>query len=303
MRIVFIGAVEFSRHCLEEVLRQGGHVVGVLNPEQRHAAMNSDYTDLAPVATKGGIPLYRFRRVKDPETVQIIRTLQPDIIFAFGLSQLIPKEILEVPTKGCIGVHPALLPRNRGRHPLIWALVQGLAESGLTFFYMDEGADSGDILWQESFHITLEDDAGSLYAKIEELASEAIREFLPDLHAGTASRRPQDHSLATYLRKRGEEEGCIDWCGPAMKAYNLIRALSHPYLGAHTFLGNQRMIVWKSRLCGCGESHLTGIPGEIVKETAGGVLVKCGEGALEILEWEGVRRAEFRVGVKLGTAQ
>ena len=299
MRIVFIGAVDFSYHCLEVILRQGGNVVAVLNPEKQSARSNSDYADLAPLADEYKVPLYRIAKVKDEYTIELIRSLQPDIIFVFGFSQLIPKQLLDIPPMGCVGTHPALLPQNRGRHPLIWALVEGLSESGLTFFYLDEGADNGDILWQKPFPITMDDDANSLYVKIKTLASQGIEEFLPKLQDGTAPRLPQDHSRASYWRKRTEADGLIIWSNSVLSIFNLVRALTHPYLGAHTFIGSERMIVWKSRI----RSILaidTKLPGEIVEETPDGFLVQCGDGILEIFLWEVEHNSQLRIGMQLG---
>lgn len=286
MRIVFVGSVDFSRHCLEEVFRQKGQVLAVLNPECQYAMLNSDYVDLKSLATEHHVLLHRVRKINDAETVEFVRSLQPDVIFVFGFSQLISKEILNIPPLGCIGTHPALLPRNRGRHPLIWTLVEGLSESGLTFFFMDEGADSGDILWQKAFPVTLEDDAGTLYAKVKRLATEAIQEFIPQLESGAAPRRPQDHSASTYWRKRGEVDGEIHWPGPTLTAYNVIRALARPYVGAHTYSGNHRVVIWKSRLCPSVGGDAIGSPGEICRETAGGLRVQCGDGLLELIEWD-----------------
>jgi methionyl-tRNA formyltransferase len=147
MRILFVGAVEFSRHCLEEVLMAGGEVIAILTLPKEKAGFYSDYMDLTDVATQHHIPIYKLdKKISHPDNVALIRSLEPDVIFVFGWSQIITKEIIEIPRDGVIGTHPALLPKNRGRHPLIWALIKGLEESGLTFFYIDEGIDSGDII-------------------------------------------------------------------------------------------------------------------------------------------------------------
>ena len=299
MRIVFIGAVEFSYHCLEEILRLGGNVIAMLTPEKQNARLNSDYTDLAPLADEYKVPLFRIVKAKDKSTVELIRSLRPDIIFVFGFSQLIPKEILDIPPLGCVGTHPTLLPRNRGRHPLIWALIEGLSESGLTFFFLNDGADNGDILWQKSFPITMDDDASSLYIKIKNLASQGIKEFLPKLQDGTALRIPQDHSQATYWRKRTEEDGMINWANSVISIYNLIRALTHPYIGSYTFIGKERVTLWKSQI---KPSLLisTKPPGEILEKTPNGFLVQCGDGILEILQWELEHDSHFRIGIRLG---
>src|ERR1700721_163490 len=198
MRILFVGAVEFSQHLLRQVVEHGGNVVGVMTVSPQDSGFNSDYVDLAETASALRIPVYFTKKIRSPESVEVIRSISPDVIFVFGFSQLISQEILSIPRLGCIGTHPALLPKNRGRHPLIWALVEGLTQSGLTFFYLDEGADSGGILWQEPFTIELGDDALTLYQKIRSLASKGIAEFLPKLMNNTAPRIPQDASQATY---------------------------------------------------------------------------------------------------------
>lgn len=302
MKIVFIGAVDFSRHCLQEIINHGGHIVGVITLDRRFAGFNSDFSDLSEVAEAHRIPIYRIQKMTDPAVITLIRALRPDVIFVFGWSQLIPKDILEIPPKGCIGTHPALLPRNRGRHPLIWALVEGLQESGMTFFYIDEGADSGDILWQKAFPITLDDDAGTLYQKIKVLASEAIPVFLDQLVHGTAPRIPQDHSQATYWRKRGEKDGEIHWGTSSLGIYNLVRALTHPYVGAHTHWGDHRITVWKSRL----QERTEGLgghgnkPGTVVGRSPEGLRVSTGDGLLTLLDVSIKENAKIPVGVVLG---
>jgi methionyl-tRNA formyltransferase len=238
--------------------------------------------------------------INDQENIEYIRDLNPDVVFVFGFSQLIKKEILDIPPLGCIGTHPALLPKNRGRHPLIWALIDDLEESGLTFFYLDEGADSGDILWQKKFAICDEDDAGTLYDKIKALASEGIREFLPLLQTGSAQRIKQDHSQATYWRKRNEEDGQIDWAGKTRQAFNLIRGLSRPYIGAHTFQGKNRILIWRSRIIEYPE-ELPGYElaksGQVMSDPEPHFLVRTGDGVLEVIEWE----SDTETGVVEGT--
>ncbi len=299
MRIVFIGAVEFSRFCLAEVLKNGGNVVGVFAPSEQAARGNADRAELAPLASQAGVPFFEFSKIKDPATIGQISGLRPDVIFAWGLSQLIPPELLAIPPMGCLGLHPTLLPQNRGRHPLIWALVDGLPQSGLTFFYLDDGADSGDILWQKPFPIELEDDAASLYRKVERLAADAIAEFLPQLERGTAPRTPQDHTQATYRRKRGEADGLIHWEAPSLRIYNLIRALTHPYVGAHTCVDGRKIILWRARMVEPAAGvPLDAEPGTIIACSPGSLLVRTGDGLVEITEWQNVEQVALSPGTK-----
>lgn len=278
-------------------------IVGVFNPSKTAAKHNSDYVDLAPICKEHNLTLYRFTKISDKETTLLITSLQPDVIFVFGLSQLIPKQLLEMPRLGCIGTHPALLPKNRGRHPLIWALVEGLEESGLTFLYLDEGVDSGDILWQRSFPITLQDDARSLYQKIKSLASDAINEFLPQLANGTAPRVRQDHSKATYWRKRTEKDGEALWNSfTSSQVFNLVRALTKPYVGAHTNLRGQKLLIWRSILM--PESEIMSFqkfrPGEVCAVRDDGFVVKTIDGSILITDYEVANQGIVRVGDQLG---
>jgi methionyl-tRNA formyltransferase len=290
MRIVLVGAVHFSRVCLEEILAQSGKVVAVLTLSPERAGFHADYADLAEVAEPAGVPVHRVGNVNDPETVALLRELEPDVIFTFGWSQIVKPEVLSIPPKGCIGTHPALLPRDRGRHPIVWALVDGRSESGLTFFYLDEGPDSGDILWQRAFPIALEEDAADVYGKVEALAREGIREFLGPLERGEAHRIPQDHGQATYRRKRGEEDGEIRWDGTALTAYNLVRALAKPYVGAHTWVDGERVLLWRADPPEGGAP--CGQPGTVVDSANGHLKVATADGSLTITEYESPRALE-----------
>jgi len=216
----------------------------------------------------------------DPQTIELIRSLRPDVMFVFGWSQLLGRELLAIAP--CIGSHPALLPRDRGRHPITWALVDGLDETGLTFLWLDEGADSGDILWQRAFRVCPDDDAADVYAKIEDLAEAAVREFVPQLINKTAPRRPQDERLATYRRKRTDEERVIDWRRPRQEIHNLVRGLAKPYIGAVARVGGQDVLVWKTRILGEDPGNVP--VGGVVSAGNGSIAVRAGDGLLEVVE-------------------
>ena len=176
MRILFIGGVQFSASALQELLAMKANIVGVCTVS--NSVVNSDHFDLSPVADQFGIPTKLTPNINSQDTLTWIKDVRPDIIFCFGWSQIIKKPLLDIPPMGIIGYHPAALPYNRGRHPLIWALVLGLTETGSTFFFMDEGADSGDILDQKAVVILETDDAKILYERITQIAISQIRNFV-----------------------------------------------------------------------------------------------------------------------------
>jgi methionyl-tRNA formyltransferase len=284
MKIILIGVVEFSLSMLKTLLEQNVETVGVVTDRDR--GVNADYAELEPICNEHGVPILFAKDINAAETVNWISNLSPDVIFCFGWSRLLKTEVLKLPPMGVVGYHPAELPKNRGRHPLIWALALGLNRTASTFFFMDEGADSGDILDQEVLAISDDDDAATLYAKIIEVAKVQVVRFLPLLNSGQYNRKPQDHSISNVWRKRGWRDGEIDWRMSATSIYNLIRALTLPYVGAHLSLGGQTHKVWKSEKIECGDLENV-VPGQVLDVTEkGAVLVKCGEGAIALLDVE-----------------
>lgn len=213
-----------------------------------------------------------------------IEQRQPDIVFCFGWSHLLRKEVLSIPRMGVVGFHPAALPQNRGRHPLIWALALGLSETAATFFFMDQSADSGDILSQQPFAIAADDDAGTLYEKMTHVALAQIRSFVPRLADGSFERTVQDHTKANSWRKRGVLDGQIDWRMSARSVNNLVRALTRPYVGAHCIVEEQEAKVWKVQEVDDVAENFE--PGRIVSVDGTRVVVKCGEAAVVLLEHE-----------------
>ena len=297
LRTALIGSVQFSKTCLEAVaLSPHVSLEAVFCPAREDARYNADYVDLAPIADRIGVPCHRIGRLDDPKLLEVIRDLRLDLLLVLGISKLVPRSLFTLPRLGSIGSHPSLLPVGRGRHPLIWALVHGLEESGLSFFWLDDGADTGDIVWQRAFPITVEDDAASLYRRIEGMAVEGLNEFLPQLAAGNLPRTPQDESRATVWRKRTQVDGEIDWSQPAMSVHNLIRALAHPYPGAHTVVRGERVILQRSRPAGARDAASGTPAGSIVRITDFGIEVQCGDGTVEVAPHSGLSSPPLRVG-------
>jgi methionyl-tRNA formyltransferase len=283
MRIVFVGSVEFSLHALQHLGVIGASVVGVCT--LRQSVVNADHVDLSNYCAQNNIPCIYAQDMHAPVSLDWIANCQPDVIFCFGWSQLLKKSVLELAPLGVIGFHPAALPNNRGRHPIVWALVLGLKETASTFFFMDEGADSGDILSQRSIVIDPHDDARSLYDKVVATALKQIGEFVPQLTARAYPRIPQDAAQSNIWRKRGRTDGLIDWRMSAHSIHNLVRALTGPYVGAELHLDGQFYKVWKSRIVTDIPANIE--PGKVIGyDATGSPIVKCGEQALCLMETE-----------------
>ncbi|MDD5530154.1 MAG: formyltransferase family protein [bacterium] len=284
MKIIFIGTVAFSRRALEKLVNINANVVGVIT--KRHSPFNSDFADLTDICIAHNIPCQFVEDINAPETILWIKKMQPDIIFCFGWSNLIKEEILSMPPLGVIGFHPAAVPQNRGRHPLIWALALGLKESASTFFFMGKGADDGDILSQRFFEIKYEDDATTLYEKTTTIALSQIEEFVPQLESNTFSRIPQDHLKANYWRKRSKLDGKIDFRMSSYAIYNLVRALTIPYVGAHIEYKEKDYKIWVVKEIKCNKDNIE--YGKVLEVDIinNSFVVKCYDNAVKIIKHE-----------------
>lgn len=284
MRIVFIGCVEFSAKCLEHLLSLQADIVGVCTKQQ--SAFNADFQSLTGICQKHSIPCLEENDLNTSSSIDWIARAKPDVIFCFGWSSILKAELLNIASMGVLGYHPAKLPQNRGRHPIIWALVLGLKETASTFFFMDEGADSGPILSQSDVEIGDFDTAQMLYYKLNKVALAQITDFLPKLQTGVYEVYAQNHEKANYWRLRQKVDGQIDWRMSAKNIFNLVRGLSHPYPGAHFIHRGNHIVCWQSTVK--GEKIENDEPGKIISVTSTtkgqNLLVVCGEGVIELVD-------------------
>ena len=280
MRAVFIGCVEFSWHLLK-VLINSPHieVCGIVT--KNTSDINADFRSLEPLAESARIPCFNASKNEQASMERWIVNLKPDICFCLGWSYILNPDLVKFPPNGTIGYHPTMLPKNRGRHPIIWALALGMEETGSTFFVMDKNADSGDILCQKTVPIYGEDSAATLYNRLINISEKQLRKIVSDLALGKLARLPQNHSLATYWRKRNKFDGQIDWRMPASGIRNLVRALSHPYAGAHCLYKDTEVKIFKVEV---EASPLNIEPGRIIELDNNTITVKAGIGAIRILE-------------------
>lgn len=288
MRVIFIGCVEFSYELLRMVHEHTEvQIAGVVSKE--HSAFNADFKSLIPFARENQIPYLNFSN--NEQLSEWLEGLEYDIIYCFGWSHLLPLSIIKTAKLGAIGYHPALLPENRGRHPIIWALALGLKETGSTFFFMDEGADSGDIVHQVKVSIEKQDTAMDLYKKLMEAAKKQVIHFTNELMRGTVKRVPQDHQKANYWRKRTKQDGLIDWRMTSESIYNLVRALTKPYVGAHCCYNGSEYKVWKVSTEDVDQSlsvKKNMEPGKVLKvfHNKNSFVVKTGDSVIEVLQHE-----------------
>ena len=234
-RVVFVGGLDDGRRAVQELLDHPRvDLVGVFVLDEEAAGSVAGFRTFDDLVAP---PVLR-KIAKVREHADEIAALRPDLVVVVGFSQIIPPAVLSVPPLGVVGFHTAALPGRRGASPVIWAMVDGLEESGVTMFYMDEGIDTGDVIAVERFPVEEGDYAADVLRKADDATLHLLRAHLDQILDGTAPRTPQEEAGSTYTRRRTPADGEIDWNRPAHEIVRLIRALSPPYPLAHTFGGD-----------------------------------------------------------------
>lgn len=285
LKAVVIGCVESSEIFLKTLVEYKANIIGVIT--KKESKFNSDFVDLSLICKENNIRYLYVENINAPESLEFIRELKPDIGLCLGWSQLLRPEVLDLFPKGVVGFHPAALPKNRGRHPIIWALVLGLSETASSFFMLDVGADTGQLLSQVKIPILYEDTARTLYDKIMSIAKEQLLELWNHICEGSVCIINGEDQQANTWRKRNRNDGKIDWRMSNTNIYNLVRALTKPYVGAHFEYDNREYKVWRvSELPDDGFENIE--PGKIISVSDDGRFkVKSGEGIVEVIQYDG----------------
>jgi methionyl-tRNA formyltransferase len=296
MRTVWVSFDTVGRDCLEATAEAGADVVGIVTLPGPIDPSRSGQCAFDDVAERLGAALIETRDVNSSSTLDAIRTLEPELVFVVGWSQLVHEPFIALAREGVFGMHPTLLPRHRGRAPIPWAILSGLARTGVTLFeIVDATADAGAIVGQSVVRIAPDETATTLYDRIARAHVELIRECVPQLLERRAPRIPQDPSRASAWPKRTPADGIIDWETRARYLYDWVRAQTRPYPGAFTFLGAEKVVVWRARPV---ELAAEAPAGTIVAERPEGPVVACGDGALVLEEIE--TAGELAIGARLG---
>lgn len=256
MKLIFMGTPQFSVPALRTLADSGHDIAGVVTridkPAGRGRSVAAPAVKLA--ALERGLPVHQPKRVRDPQFIDTLRTLSPDVIIVAAYGQILPKEILTMPRYGCVNIHASLLPAYRGAAPINWAIIRGDQETGITIMQMDEGMDTGAILMQESIEIDPEDTAGTMTVRLSHLGAKLITKALPLILSGSLKPKAQDDSKATLAPLLKKEDGLIDWGLPATDVHNRVRGLS-PWPGAYTFLDGAMLKIVKTQVVpGSGEA-------------------------------------------------
>jgi UDP-4-amino-4-deoxy-L-arabinose formyltransferase/UDP-glucuronic acid dehydrogenase (UDP-4-keto-hexauronic acid decarboxylating) len=275
-------AIVFAYHDIGcaglKALTEAGYDVQAVFTHTDDPGENNFFSSVARLGAELDLPVYAPEDVNHPLWVDRIRALQPDVIFSFYYRHMLSDEILSLAPQGGFNLHGSLLPRYRGRAPVNWALVNGETETGATLHKMVKRPDAGDIVGQQKVTIADSDTALTLHKKVLEAAQIVLKEQLPKLKNGTATFTKQDESQASYFGRRTPADGEILWHKSAKEINNLVRAVTEPYPGAFSYLGQRKLIVWRSRVL---DTQHDKQPGTVLSTAP--LVIACGEGALEIV--------------------
>ncbi|MEV6263590.1 methionyl-tRNA formyltransferase [Streptomyces sp. NPDC051784] len=274
MRVVMFGYQTWGHRTLQALLDSTHEVVAVVtHPKSEHAYEKIWSDSVADLAAEHDVPVIIRNRPDDEELFQLLKEADPDIIVANNWRTWIPPRIYNLPRHGTLNVHDSLLPKYAGFSPIIWALINGEPEVGVTGHMMDEELDAGDIVLQRSVPVGPDDTATDLFHRTVDLIAPVTIGSLDLIEAGQTEFTPQDRSQATFFHKRAEEDIRIDWNWRAEELHRLIRAQSAPYPAAFTYHRGKRLEILAAVV---SEQRYGGTPGRIFYREGDGVVIVAG---------------------------
>lgn len=262
---------------IKALLRNGFDITAVFTHED-DPDENLWFKSVAELAATNNIPVYAPDDINHLLWVERIKEMKPDILFSFYYRNLVGKKILDLMPLGALNLHGSLLPRYRGRCPVNWVIINGEKETGVTLHYMTPQPDDGDIVGQKQVNIDYDDTALSLYNKIEIASAGLLDELLPKIREKRTDRIPQDHLPASYFGGRKPEDGEINWEQNASDVRNLVRAVTRPYPGAFSYIGNRKCFFWQVSIAKISEEAS---PGTVLSTNP--LRIACGDGAVEVI--------------------
>ena len=289
MRVVFMGTPDIAATCLKQILADGFEVVGVYTQPDRPKGrgMKLVASPVKEVALSAGIPVFQPESFREEETVEQLRALKPDVCAVVAYGRILPQKVLDVPRFGCINIHASVLPKYRGSAPYQWAVLDGLAETGVTAMYLCREMDAGDVIDVSKTPIGENETAGELLDRLAVLGADLLSKTLTRFaREGKVPAVPQNPEEVSYAPMLDKTMCPIDWNQTAVQVHNHVRGL-HPWPVATMVLQGKTFKVHDTRVVSG-----SGTPGQILGLTKTGLVIACGEGAVEItsLQAEGGKR-------------
>ena len=280
MRVVFMGTPDIAATCLKKIIADGFEVVGVYTQPDRPKGrgMKMVYSPVKEVAIANGLPVFQPENFREEETVEQLRALNPDICAVVAYGRILPQKVLDVPTFGCINIHASVLPKYRGSAPYQWAVLDGLAETGVTAMYLCREMDAGDIIDVAKTPIGENETAGELLDRLAVLGADLLSKTLTRFENGKVEGMAQNEAEVCYAPMLDKSICPIDWNKTAQQVHNHVRGL-HPWPVATMELQGKKFKVHATRVV-----EGSGKPGEILALTKTGLCIACGSGAVEVLQ-------------------
>ena len=282
MKIVFAGTPEFSVSALDALIASGHDVVAVYTQPDRPVGRGRKLRP-GPVkqcALDHNIPVYQPLSLKDQDAQQAFAALQADLMVVVAYGLILPAAILEMPTYGCLNIHASILPRWRGAAPIQRAILAGDSKTGVTIMQMNEGLDTGDMLFKVETDIQPQENAGSLHDRLALLGAEAIVAVVSRLQSGDLQAERQDDDQACYANKLDKAEARLDWQQPAELLDRQVRAFN-PWPVAQCQWGEKTLRVWQAETLAVSSSAAAGT---VINASKQGLDVVTGEGCLRLLQ-------------------
>lgn len=312
MKIVYMGTPDFAVNTLDAIVKAGHEVALVVTQPDKAKGRSGKlvYTPVKEKALEYNLPVAQPEKVREEEFMASLELLKPDVIVVVAFGQILPERILNIPQYGCINVHASLLPAYRGAAPIQWAVIDGLKETGVTTMYMEKGLDTGDIICQSRLTLDKEETGGSLFERLADEGAKLLLTTLEKLENGTATRTKQDDSKSSYAKMLTKEMGRLDFNKDAVSLERLIRGLN-PWPSAFTSINGKSLKIFKAEVLDEESIQDFGEPGCIISVDKKSFTVRCGSGALRVmnLQLEGKKRMdtsafllgyEIKTGMKLG---
>ncbi len=292
MRIVFAGTPHFADQALAALIAAGHEIVLVLTQPDRPSGrgMKVSWSPVKALAVRHGLEVFQPPTLRDPEALERLRDVAPDVLVVAAYGLILPQSVLEVARQGALNIHASLLPRWRGAAPIQRAILAGDLETGITIMQMDAGLDTGAMLSQRKLPILADDSALILHDRLAVLGASMIVEVLRECEHGAPASTRQPADGVTYAHKIEKGEALLDWRKSSAELDRRVRAFN-PFPGAHCAYDGTHVKIWRAHPVPC-----RGAPGEILASGDKGMVVACGEGALVLVELQ--RAGGKRLGAR-----
>ena len=305
MKVVYMGTPDFAVDTLQAIVDAGHEVALVVTQPDKAKGRGKKlcYTPVKEKAMECHLEVAQPEKVREESFVERLKAIAPDVIVVVAFGQILPESILNIPKYGCINVHASLLPAYRGAAPIQWAVIDGLAETGVTTMYMEKGLDTGDIICQSRIPLAADETGGSLFDKLAKEGASLLVRTLKMLEDGTATRTKQDDSRSSYAKMLSKDMGCLDFSKDAVILERLIRGLN-PWPSAYTAIQGKTLKIYTAEVVAEEECTTGAAPGTVIAVDKKSFTVRCGNGALRIynLQLEGKKRMDtsaFLLGYKV----